>query len=145
MYDQSGNLVNLSVISQSQLVSKTDSTCRWIAGLGGAIDGIQLSVTVAGSLDYDSYLEYSFNVSSSAAVRISDIQLSYRVPVDSLTGLVGFGSSGGAYHDQTWRWSNSTGNPFVWIGRVEAGLFLKLKGAGDAWNSPMFGEQLQNA
>jgi len=48
------------------------------------------------------------------------------------------GESGGAYQDLEWQWDKTQGNPFIWLGRVEAGVFLKLKGDGNHWNDPMF-------
>ena len=37
-----------------------------------------------------------------------------------------------------WRWALGTGNNGVWLGRAEAGLFLKLRGEGGRWEDPMF-------
>jgi hypothetical protein len=39
-----------------------------------------------------------------------------------------------------WRWTSTTPSNKVWTGRVDAGLLFAIRGAGDAWESPMFGK-----
>ena len=40
--------------------------------------------------------------------------------------------------DTSWKWTNNSGDPMVWVGRVEAGFFLKLRGSGPDWEDPDF-------
>jgi hypothetical protein len=41
--------------------------------------------------------------------------------------------------DLDWRWRNTSGQCDVWLGRMEAGVYLKLKGDGSRWDSPDYG------
>ena len=82
---------------------------------------------VHGELDFDSYMEFWVQVSSSTSVSVADIRLVVTHP-EAPFGMAGMGRSGGAYMDTEWRWNATEGNPFVWLGRPEAGIFLKLKG-----------------
>ena len=40
--------------------------------------------------------------------------------------------------DTSWKWTNNSGDPMVWVGRIEAGFFLKLRGSGPDWEDPDF-------
>ena len=139
LLDAARKPIPISVDSPAALTKSTPATAAWKAQLR-ATDGLRIDVK--GSLDYDSYGEYNITLTAtSSAVRLSDVRLELDLSQDVARYMVGMGHASGTTLDSTsWRWKNTSGDPFVWVGRVEAGLFVKLRGAGSDWESPMFGK-----
>lgn len=95
-----------------------------------------LNITVKGNMEFDSFLEYGFTLTPlSAAVTTHDVRLRVSYSKEHAKYMIGFsqGASGGGQAPQpfAWKWSTTCADNMMWAGRVEAGLFLKLKGVGD--------------
>ena len=128
----------LSVVTPASLVGQNKSGVYWRAVLAHASSG--LSVRVDGALEYDSYCEFGFSLSTSdgRALLLDDIQLELPLLREHARYMVGMGVEGVATQPITWHWARGTGNNGLWAGRVEGGVFLKLRGEGSKWEDPMF-------
>ena len=114
---------------------------------------------VRGALTYDGHMDFSVTLLALDAVPRANITLGVPVAKDLVRFAVGAGmGSDGGYFPRTdlakldWRWPTSAPDPKnshppgarargqggsgwrVWLGDVDAGIFLKLKGRGVAWN-----------
>ena len=91
-------------------------------------------------MDFDSYGEQTVTVTAGAKpVQLSDIQLKFTVAPSVAKYIVGMSHGPGVkLIDTNWKWTNNSGDPMVWLGRIEAGVFLKLRGAGPDWEDPNF-------
>ena len=69
---------------------------------------------------------------------VDDIQLELPLARQHARYMVGMGVEGVAARPLAWRWEMGTGNNGVWLGRAEAGTFLKLRGEGGQWEDPMY-------
>jgi hypothetical protein len=127
------------------------SWTRHTTTLNGTVE-----MVVDGTMGYDGHIDYAMTVTSHVTFRASNMVL--QVPVAKALALfangAGMGSDGGFFpatntSKLNWRWEQPphrpgvpvpTGGPTggngwrVWLGDVDAGLFLKLKGAGLGWN-----------
>ena len=52
--------------------------------------------------------------------------------------MCGMGVEGVPAKDVAWTWKLGTGQNGFWAGRVEGGLFVKLRGEGPQWEDPMY-------
>ena len=118
----------MTVVSPARFVKHSSEGAGWEATLTNSLTG--LTVTVAGLLEFDSYLE--MNVTLTAGLRAVELTCS---------GLTGnSGTESGLLAPLSWHWSNTTGDNLVWVGKPAGGIFLKLKGEGDDWNNPLYGK-----
>ena len=69
---------------------------------------------------------------------VDDIQLELPLASQHARYMVGMGVEGVAARPLAWRWEMGTGNNGLWLGRAEAGTFLKLRGEGGQWEDPMY-------
>lgn len=136
----SGSNKPLTFNNKHWFTNCTSAQAQWTAQ-ATASDGLAaIELTVDGTWDFDSYGEITMNISNSGVhnLSLSDIQLS--LPISSSNGMfsVGMGKAGSVHTERNWRWKKTMGDNALWIGRVEAGMFLKLKGSGNNWNDPMY-------
>ena len=133
----------MAMVSSAKIVKHTDEGAAWQATLRNSQTG--LTATVAGLLEFDSYLEMNVSLTAGQkAVDLADVLLRI-TPQPAIRrymfGLAGdSGTETGLWSPLTWRWSNTTGNNLVWGGVQDGGIFLKIKGDGDAWNNPLYGK-----
>ena len=97
-----------------------------------------LPMKVSGALEYDSFGQFSFSLSNvgDEAISLADVQLELPLVKEHARYMVGMGVEGIALQPIAWRWALGTGNNGLWIGRVEGGVFLKLRGEGSKWEDP---------
>ena len=69
---------------------------------------------------------------------VDDIQLELPLARQHARYMVGMGVEGVAARPLAWRWEMGTGNNGLWLGRAEAGTFVKLRGEGGQWEDPMY-------
>ena len=100
------------------------------------------ATSVSGNLDFTSYMTFEATLVAppGSPVSLGDVRLTVPVHPSLLSYRVGMGAAGGAYADMTWRWSSTTASNKLWMGRVDAGVLVDLKGDGSDWDSPMFGK-----
>ena len=133
----------LHVVRPLAIVAQNRSGVQWEATLHATLPlppHAAILVQVSGGLEYDSFCEFSIEISSAGGVPIAvdDIQLELPLALQHARYMVGMGVEGVATRPLAWRWEMGTGNNGVWLGRVEAGTFLKLRGEGGKWEDPMF-------
>lgn len=127
--------IPLAVTSAAKVVKQTDSEVSWTSTLSGA----GVSVQVNSTFDFTSYLQTTMAFTGSA--HLSDIQLRFTVPQNQARYMLGMGNEGrqiNATEIDAWRWNNHSGQCDVWLGRVEAGVYLKLIGSGTRWENPQY-------
>ena len=123
---------------------------RWVrtsTALGGALER-----EVRGTISYDGHMDFAVTFTASAAVPSANFTLGVPVAKELVRFAVGagMGSDGGYFptsnlSELDWRWSAADSERVsvgggvgagwrVWLGDVDAGLYLKLKGREVAWN-----------
>lgn len=120
-----------------------NASAFWISPLRSQ-DG-KLYVDVKCTMEYDGHLDYAIYLSTrSNEVELKDVSVTFSLYRGIARFAVGggFGSDGDWYPAQNasllnWSWSHyaTTRGWRLWIGDVDAGLYLKLKGKEDEWNS----------
>jgi hypothetical protein len=136
LIDAAHRAVPLTVSRPVTISKHTDATVQWTSQLKGA----DATLSVNGSIDFDSYGEQSVTITAgSTPLVLSDIQLRFSVAPRIAKYIVGMSHGTGTKTvDTEWKWTNTSGDPMVWLGRIEAGIFLKLRGSGPDWEDPDF-------
>ena len=117
-----------------------NASATWNVRLGSE-DG-KLSIDVNCTLEYDGHLDYVIFLSGND-IEIDDVLMTFPLDQDIARFAVGggFGSDGNWFPKKNasllnWSWGESgTQGWRVWVGDVDVGLYLKLKGEEDEWNS----------
>ena len=132
-----GKALDFEVKERAKISSHSAKSVSWTSVL---LFRNGISLNVSGTTDFDSYTEFSMVISAPSSVYVDDVRLIAPLRKETAKFLVGMGAEGRSYQDLVWRWDNSSGhgNCMVWMGKPEAGFFLKLKGGGDEWNNPQF-------
>ncbi len=89
----------------------------------------QLKMDVAGSIEFDGYMNYTVKVTALEDVNLDDVK--FHIPFDKNCSkyLIGLGQKGGLRPDTLkWKWDVATKNQDgAWIGEVNAGLQYSLR------------------
>jgi hypothetical protein len=89
----------------------------------------QLKMDVAGSIEFDGYMNYTVKLTALEDVNLDDIK--FHIPYDKASSkyLMGLGQKGGLRPDTVkWEWDVATKNQDgAWIGEVNAGLQYSLR------------------
>ncbi len=139
--------LDLVVKTPAAIVGRNNTGVYWSSVLtGGCVE-----VRVTGNVEFDSFLEFTFELldlgtgdAGADGCRLSDVQLVIEGVRKHARFLVGLGVEGIPVSSDTpepvsnWRWNVARGNNMLWMGRVEAGVFVKLRGPGTKWEDPMF-------
>ncbi|SMC73113.1 glycoside hydrolase domain-containing protein [Pedobacter africanus] len=90
----------------------------------------EITVTVKGRADYDGFIGYSALVTASKDIAIDDIRLLVPMRPEKATYMMGLDKEGGfSPADWHWKWDvQEKHQDEVWMGAVNGGLKLKLKG-----------------
>lgn len=89
-----------------------------------------ITVTVKGRADYDGFVGYSATVSAAKDVAIDDIRIQVPLRPEKATYMMGLDKEGG-FRPKDWHWKWDVLEKHqdeVWMGAVNGGLKLKLKG-----------------
>jgi hypothetical protein len=94
------------------------------------LTGGDITVTVKGRADYDGFIGYSALVTASKDIEIDDIRLQVPMRPEKATYMMGLDKEGGfSPADWHWKWDvKEKHQDEVWMGAVNGGLKLKLKG-----------------
>eukprot|EP00041_Stephanoeca_diplocostata_P030302 m.914684 g.914684 ORF g.914684 m.914684 type:complete len:1236 (+) comp23730_c1_seq7:171-3878(+) len=133
--------VKLLPTTTPQVVSATASLVQWTATAAHVQSG--LLVSVSGEMDFTSHLTYTVNVSTSgASIAVDDVRLGISLPPGNATArfMAGANIEGQAFDDVNWVWSPEKSGCSFWMGRAEAGVYVRLTGTGPDWDSPQFGK-----
>ena len=138
--DAHGKPIAFSVTSPASVSNHTSAAVSWTATLSGG--GVE--VALVGRLEMDSYLTFEAMLSASTAVptAVSDVQLIVEANGTAAPRMLGMGAIGSATSALEWRWEKRAGigNNRLWLGDVDAGVFVTPRGAGDDWVSPTYGK-----
>jgi hypothetical protein len=86
------------------------------------------------TMEADGFMTVSVAFQAREAVDARDIALEIPIRRDVAKYMMGLGRRGGFRPPKwQWKWDPARGNNMVWVGDVDAGLYLKLKGPEDTW------------
>ena len=138
--DAHGTPIDLVVTAPATVTNRTAAAVSWTSTHGGG--GVQVVLT--GRLDMDSYLTFEALVSAAtaAATAVSDVRLVVAAEGSVSRRMLGMGSIGAPAGPLEWQWEKrqGVGNNRLWLGGVDAGVFVTPRGAGDDWVSPTYGK-----
>ena len=153
IFDADGNAMAATVTKAAAIVKRTPEAVTWSAtsslvpapGSAASGSGSSIDLVVTGTLAMDSYMTFSAAVTSNhsgRSVEVSDIRLIVAANASHAPRMLGMGAIGSKVHDVTWRWEikSGVGNNRLWLGDVDAGVYVTPRGRGDLWSSPMYGK-----
>jgi hypothetical protein len=78
-------------------------------------------------MEFDGYLEYNFEVSSTNDIDVNDIRLEIPFNADIAKYTMGMGQVGGKCpSDLSWKWEVKNNQDGIWIGDVNAGMQIRF-------------------
>ena len=90
--------------------------------------GIEL--IVSGSLEFDGFMNYGLKLKTIQDIEIKDISLEIDLKSNMSKYMMGIGKEGGFRPDNwEWKWDDNNSQDAVWLGGVNGGMRIKLKGA----------------
>ena len=93
-----------------------------------------LRMRVLSRNDFDGVLTYEVHLQSPTELQLEDVALTIPVRSEAAQFMTGLGYRGGYRQDNlTWQWDPAYPNNHFWLGRVEAGLGLKILPDRDVW------------
>ena len=127
--------------NSSILFGPNNASATWNVRLSSQEE--KLFVDIKCTMEYDGHLDYAISLSGGEDVEMDDVVMTFPLEQDIARFAVGggFGSDGNWFPKKNasllnWSWGESDTQGWrVWIGDVDAGLYLKLKGEEDEWNS----------
>jgi hypothetical protein len=141
--DAVGRPLAFAVSTAATVSNRTSAAVSWMSKLSAG--GVE--VTLRGRLEMDSYLTFEALLSSdsgggAATTAVSDVQLVVAAEGSTARRMLGMGSIGAPAAALEWRWEKrqGVGNNRLWLGDVDAGVFVTPRGAGDDWVSPTYGK-----
>ena len=88
-----------------------------------------LTLTLEAMLAYDGYAEYGVTVSAKTPLDIRDVRLRIPYARQASDYWMGLGQKGGLRRGElSWRWDATLNQDTLWMGSVNAGLMVRLKG-----------------
>jgi len=92
------------------------------------------SLTVRCRMEADGCLTYGVTLKPARRLRTSDVRLEIPIRRDCAVYMMGMGKRGGLRPPEWhWKWDVSRANNMVWLGDVDAGLQVQLRGDRDVW------------
>ena len=117
--------------AKARIVSKQPGAVSWQsqARSGG------LALDCRAKMDCDGYINYRIALSADRALKVDDVRLRTLLRREFATYMMGLGHKGGRRPNAwQWKWDVNKANNFIWLGDVNGGLQLKLKGPDYAWS-----------
>eukprot|EP01052_Picozoa_sp_SAG31_P038704 SAG31_NODE_5220_length_2668_cov_1.470611_2_plen_594_part_01 len=137
--DAAGKAVDFAVDLPATITNHSSAAVSWRSRLvGGGI-----AIALSGRLEMDSYMTFEAMMSTtSASVDVADVQLLIAANGSVARRMFGMGSIGAPVGPLEWNWERKQGigNNRLWIGDVDAGVFVTPRGEGDDWVSPTYGK-----
>ncbi|UDQ99243.1 glycoside hydrolase domain-containing protein [Lentisphaerota bacterium WC36G] len=95
-----------------------------------------MTLTVKGRLKMDGFMEFKCKMKATDKVNIEDIALDMQYSKDSAKYFMGIGQKGGLRKENIdWKWNVKRNQDGFWMGAVNAGMKVRLKGAN--YRSPL--------
>ena len=105
------------------MIEESDGIVRW--KMTGAAGDIALICNA--KMEFDGYLEYNFEVSSTNDIDVNDIRLEIPFNADIAMYTMGMGQVGGKCpSDLSWKWEVKNNQDGIWIGDVNAGMQIRF-------------------
>jgi hypothetical protein len=137
--DAVGKPIQFTVDIPATITNHSSAAVSWKSLLvGGGV-----AIALSGRLEMDSYMTFEAMLSAtSASTEVSDVQLVVAANGSVARRMFGMGSIGAPVGPLEWTWEKKEGigNNRLWVGDVDAGLFLTPRGEGDDWVSPTYGK-----
>ena len=105
---------------QPRVVSRSSGAVTWQTT--ATADGLSLVVTM--KIQCDGWVSFDLAVKADRAVKFKDIRLEIPMRREVAKYLMGLGHKGGP-RPAEWKWNPALSQNKVWVGDVNAGLFLK--------------------
>lgn len=139
LHDSFGHVLPITVKEAAKVTSATASDVSWSATLVTS----EVLVLLTANVDFTGYATYevAFSALTGNSAKLGDVQLRLGLAGGRTIArtILGMGNEGQEFvNDVAWRWSNASGECDVWLGRVEAGVYLKLIGDGTRWENPQY-------
>ena len=115
---------NLTILPDNvEMIEESDGIVRW--KMTGAAGDIALICNA--KMEFDGYLEYNFEVSSTNDIDVNDIRLEIPFNADIAKYTMGMGQVGGKCpSDLSWKWEVKNNQDGIWIGDVNAGMQIRF-------------------
>ena len=85
-------------------------------------------------MEFDGYVNYRITLSTTEDVALTDTRLNVPYSAGAAKYIMGLGCRGGKRPKRwEWKWNIAKANNFLWLGDVNAGMQLKLKGPNYRW------------
>ncbi len=94
-----------------------------------------LSLHCWAKMEFDGYVNYRLTLTATKDIDLSDTRLDIPYSAGSAKYIMGLGCPGGYRPERwEWKWDIAKANNFLWLGDVNAGMQLKLKGPNYRWS-----------
>ncbi len=115
----------------NEVLEETGGAIEW----QGVRDGEPLTSRCRVRMEPDGYIDFEVTGKTNARTEVRDIYLEIPIRKEIATYMMGMGRKGG-YRPAKWRWEwdIDKADNTLWIGDVNAGLYLKIKDKADSWN-----------
>ncbi len=92
------------------------------------------SLTCWAKMEFDGYINYRLTLTTKRDAAVKDIRLEVPIRREIAQYMIGMGKTGGRRPKRwTWKWDRKRHQDSLWIGDVNAGLQVKLKGPNYSW------------
>ena len=120
----------LAAQERVRFTEKKDGVVRWESVSGDD----QLAVLTRGTMEFDGYINYTFQVTAKSRIAVNDIRLEIPYGPGASGEIMGMGLTGRRFPDhQTAKWDGPYDS--FWAGSAGAGLYCELRGA--AYTGPL--------
>jgi len=96
--------------------------------------GGPLALRCKTTMEFDGYINVELTLKAAEAVAAKDLRLEIPIRRDVARYLIGMGKTGGVRPKEwRWKWDRKKHQDSLWVGDVNAGLQVKLKGPNYSW------------
>ena len=96
----------------------------------------QIKLRCIGATEPDGYVRYGLDIEAKQELKVKDVRLEIPLRKENAEYMMGLGYQGGLRPDEfSWKWDVTKHQDCLWIGKVNAGMQIKLKGAN--YNRPL--------
>lgn len=115
---------------EAKVIKKAPGAVTWQAwGTAGFLE-----MKCQARMEFDGYINFSVTLNARQETEVKDIRLEIPIGREIATYMMGMARKGGYRPEKwQWKWNIRSADNTLWIGEVDAGLYLKLKGPEDTW------------
>ncbi|MBN2651736.1 MAG: hypothetical protein JXR63_05075 [Spirochaetales bacterium] len=115
-------------IEKNAVVKKlNDSSAYWEATHSSA----NFKLIITGTVEYDGFIAIDYQVEAKNNAKVADISLKIPFDNDSMKYILGMDKTGQSvnFDEYEWKWNTEKHQDAVWLGNVNKGMTIRLKGA----------------